>query len=257
MAEAETRPQAALFYVDPQPLNFNQHGGWRLKDGDAAFSQGALGVPLVYGEFGDAARSFPILFASGPEGGPIALTGVDNHNVFVKDGRWEDLTYIPAYVRRYPFGFVNIGEIEAGELALAIDAACPRFAQGGTDGVALFENDQPSQLAKDAMEFCQAYAVESQRTRDFRDALRAKGLMVERRVDGTLPDGQKFGVEGFEIVDVQKLGELDAETVVEWHKRGWLAAVYYHLMSLNRIGDLIARKAKLSPAASGAEAANS
>jgi hypothetical protein len=31
--------------------------------------------------------------------------------------------------------------------------------------------------------------------------------------------------------------------VSEWHKRGWLASAYFHLASLNRVSDLIARSA--------------
>ena len=58
--------------------------------------------------------------------------------------------------------------------------------------------------------------------------------VVELRLDS---------VDGFEVIDAQKLTDLDSETLVAWHRRGWLSASYLHLISLNRVGDLIARAA--------------
>jgi hypothetical protein len=247
-AEAQPAQQRnALFYVDPQPLTKQAHGDWRLKPGDAQFAAGAIGVPLVVGEFAVAGRHFPILFAAGDEASPIALTGLEDRNLFVDKGQWDPLTYVPAYVRRYPFGFVGVGNQEQPDLALAIDAGSDRFAREGTEGVPLFENGEPSQLCKDALTFCSNYAQEAQRTRAFRDALKEKGLLVDRRIDGTYPDGKKFAVNGFQIVDEKKLAELDAETVVDWHRKGWLALCYFHLASLDRVNELIRRRVQPGP----------
>ena len=239
-----------LFYVDPQPLLSTDHAAWRLRDGNIAFASDALGIPVVLGEFADAARCYAILFAAGEEGGPVILTGVDNNNQFMADGYWDATTYVPAYVRRHPFGLINMGTVTEGQpdLALAIDVASPRFAREGEEGVALFEAGEPSQLTRDAMQFCTAYSGEAGVTVEFCKALRAKGLMMSRRLDGTLPDGKKVTVDGFEVIDVQKLTDLDAETIVEWHRKGWMAAAYYHLASLSRVGDLMERRAKSGPA---------
>ncbi|MFM1885403.1 MAG: hypothetical protein RL026_560 [Pseudomonadota bacterium] len=243
MAEAPQQQQA-LFYTNPQPLNTTQHGNWRLKDGDASFTKDAMGLPVVMGEFADASRFFPVLFAAGDDAGPVALIGVDRSNLFVDDKFWAQDIYIPAYVRRHPFGLMQMNA-EGTELALCIDADSPRFAQGGEEGQALFGDDQqPSEFTKNAMQFCQAYSAESAQTLEFRRALTAKGLLVDRRVDGTLPGGQKIGIDGFQIVDTEKLQNLDDATIAEWHRKGYLAAVFFHLASLARIGDLMARKAR-------------
>jgi hypothetical protein len=237
-----------LFYTDLQPVTVTAHRNWRLKDGDAAFTRDALGIPVVIGEFADASRSFALLFGAGDDGGPVVLTGLDNGNLFVHGGIWDGASYVPAYVRRYPFLLAAISAAEPNELALGIDAASARFAPDGTEGVALFDGEQPSELTRGAMDFCGTYAAQANLTREFRDALRAKGLMVDRRLDFTLPGDKKFAVEGFQIIDDAKLTALDAETLVDWHRKGWLAAAYYHLASLARVQDLLARRARV-PAA--------
>ena len=194
----------------------------------------------MLGEFADAGRHYPILFASGEGNGPIALTGVSDRNVFVKDDQWEEKLYVPGYVRRYPFALGGVQD-DPDRLLLAIDAASDFFVHEGTEGVALFENGQPSQFTKEAMTFCETWQRETLNTIEYIKALRAKNLLVGRRVEGTLNDGQKFNVDGFEIIDVQKLTDLDADTVVAWHRCGWLAASFHHLSSLNRMNELIVR----------------
>lgn len=243
MAEPQNPPM--LFYVDPQPLTVAQHGTWRLKDGDLAFTKDAVGVPLVSSEFVDAARYYPILFAASDEGGPIALTGIDNGNLFLKDNVWDPQTYIPAYVRRHPFILMALS-IDSQNLALGIDISSNRVVQSGTEGAALFDGEKPSELTTSALNFCSVYASEANNTAEFTRALRAKGLLVERRLDFTLPGDKKFAINGFQTIESEKLSELDAETVVEWHRKGWMAACYAHLQSLARVNELLDRRSKQS-----------
>lgn len=248
MAESPTAP--VLYYIDPQPLTLEAHRDWRLKDGDASFTKDSVGMPVVIGEFADAARFYPVLFAAGENGSSIVLTGIDSGNLLVQDGQWEARSYVPAYVRRHPFVLMAVppqaGQAanEAQNFALAIDAASNRFAKGGTEGTALFDGDQPSELTKGAMNFCSAYTGEAQATQEFIKALRDKGLLVDRRLDFTLPGDKKFGVDGFQTIDAQKLTDLDSATVVEWHRKGWLAACYAHLQSLARVNELLDRRAR-------------
>jgi len=156
----EMQKRVPLFYTDPQPLGPERFGNWRLKGGNASFAAKAMGVPVVLGEFADAARYYPILFASGEGNGPIVLTGLSDQNVFVKDNNWEDKLYVPGYVRRYPFALGGI-EGDPDRLVLAIDAASDFFVQDGTEGMALFENNEPTQFTKDAMSFCETWQRET------------------------------------------------------------------------------------------------
>jgi hypothetical protein len=239
-------PPASLppFYRDPRPLSRETHAAWRLLEGDASFAADAAYVPIVAGEFARAVQSYPIVFAM-PGAVPVAVLGLERRNLFVRDGQWARETYVPAYVRRYPFGFVATEEPDS--FILAIDAGSGRVAEQGEEGLALFDAGEPAERTRQALAFCEAYQAESEATRGFAEALKQQELLIERRAGATLPDGRTFGLQGFQIVDAAKFAALDDATVLDWHKRGWLALVHFHLASLERFQLLVARQAELDP----------
>jgi len=236
----ETGAPVPLFYTAPEPLSAEAHGRWRLGEGDFAFAADTPFVPVVVGEVAQAMHAYPIVFSAG-DAHPIAVMGVERENLFVNDGRWADDAYVPAYVRRYPFGFIPT--INPDGFVLAIDAAAERVRKDGDAGVALFDGAEPSELTRQALAFCDAFQGQAAATRAFAEALVATDLLVDRRADVQLPDGRTLGLEGFQIVDADKVAALPDETVVEWHRNGWLALVHYHLASLERFPSLLARRA--------------
>lgn len=236
----ETGGPVPLFYTAPEPLSAAAHGAWRLSEGDFAFAAETPFVPVVTAEVAQAMHAYPIVF-SGGDAHPIALMGVERENLFVTGGHWAQDAYVPAYVRRYPFGFIPT--INPDGFVLAIDAAAERIRKDGDDGVALFDAQEPSELTQQALAFCDAFQSEAAATRAFADALVAAELLVDRRADVQLPDGRTLGLEGFQIVDADKVAALPDETVVEWHRNGWLALVHHHLASLDRFPSLLARRA--------------
>jgi len=155
---------------------------------------------------------------------------------------------VPAYVRRYPFAFV--ATINPDGFALAIDSGSDRVAQTGGEGEPLFADGAPSELTRQALAFCDSFQAEAAATKAFTDALTEQGLLIDRRADATLPDGRTLGLEGFQIVDAEAFGKLADETVLAWHRQGWLALVHFHLASLERFTALLDRQALHS----GAEA---
>lgn len=237
MSDASPASALPLFYRDPQPLSAVQHGDWRLKDGDAAFAAETPFVPVVVSEIAAAARCYPVVFSGGEGAQPVAVLGLEQRNLFVADGRWTDEAYVPAYVRRYPFGF--IATVNPDGFALAVDAASERLAPSGEEGAPLFDGDQPTQLTQEAMAFCNAFQGEAAATQAFGEALRAQDLLIDRRADVTLPDGRKLGLDGFQIIDTERFARLDEPVVLDWHRKGWLALVHFHLASLERFGALL------------------
>lgn len=229
-----------LFYKAPELLSLAAHGAWRLRDGDAAFAAETAFVPIVASEIAAAVSSYPVVFANG-DAQPIVVTGIEQANLFVDEGRWAEDAYVPAYVRRYPFGF--IATVNPEGFALAIDTASSRLQQEGQEGMPLFENGEPSELTRQALNFCDAFQADAAMTRAFTDALREQDLLIDQRADVVLPDGARRGVEGFQIVDADKFAKLDDAVVLKWHRKGWLALVHFHLASLQRFQALLVRRA--------------
>lgn len=236
-------PALPPFYTAPEPLSADRHGGWRLLDGDASFASDTPYVPIVAGELAAAARSYPIVFAAdGAQ--PIAVLGLERRNLFVEAGRWAADAYVPAYVRRYPFGFV--ATVDPDGFALAIDAGSDRVANQGDAGRALFEDGAPTKFTRQALAFCDAFQADVAATGAFAGALVAHDLLIDRRADATLPDGRNLRLEGFRIVDARKFAALGDEVVLDWHHRGWLALVHFHLASLDRFTALLDRQSALA-----------
>ncbi len=237
---AQAASSLPLFYRDPQPLSSNAHAAWRLRDGDASFAADAPYVPIVIGELAAAARSYPVVFA-GDDAQPVAVLGLERRNLFVEGGRWTGDAYVPAYVRRYPFGF--IATVNPDGFALAIDAGADRVVRSGTEGAPLFDDGKPSALTGQALAFCDAFQADVTATRAFAEALKAHDLLIDRRADATLPDGRTLGLDGFQIIDADRFGALADDAVIDWHRKGWLPLVHFHLASLERFQALLVRHA--------------
>lgn len=227
-----------LFYRDPQPLSSAAHSEWRLRDGDVSFAADTAYAPIVVGELAAASAAYPVLF-SGDTAQPIVVLGMQQSNLFVTDGRWDPAAYVPAYVRRYPFGF--IATVNPEGFALAIDAGSDRVVKAGEEGALLFEDGQPTELTRQALSFCDAFQGEAAATQAFGQALKAQNLLIDRRADATLKDGRKLGLDGFQIVDVERFNAMPDDVVIDWHRKGWLALVHFHLASLDRFRNLLDR----------------
>ncbi|MBM0106364.1 SapC family protein [Steroidobacter sp. S1-65] len=239
---AASEPRSAsspLFYRQPVPLSSVTHASWRLKGGDVAYASDTNALPVMVGEFGAAAHSYPLVFAA-KDASPVALVGLQQLNVFVSDGKWSEGHYIPAYVRRYPFVFIHVEDQD--RFVLAVDAGSERIVRQGEEGVPLFDNGAPTDVTKQALEFCRAFTGEHRATSAFSAALRAQGLLTARHADVVMPNGRKLSLSGFEVVDAEKFAALPDAVVVEWHRKGWLRLVNLHLASLDRFTDLLSRQ---------------
>ncbi len=147
-----------LFYREPQALAAAVHGDLHLKGArDFRFAAATNAVPIMAAEFVEAQRSYPIVFV-GETVHPAVVLGLETANVFVDTaGSWALDRYIPAYVRRYPFVFIETAD--KANYALGIDVASDRVVRAidGGEGLApLFSGGQPTQLTQDALRFSAA-----------------------------------------------------------------------------------------------------
>jgi hypothetical protein len=249
-----------LFYGQPEPVSVEAHGKMGVDPVDKPYafvSQSNL-VPLTVTEFAPAALSYPVIFV-GDARMPVAVMALrGGENLFVSDaGEFRPEAYIPAYVRRYPFVFAN--DEEQKRLILCIDRAAPFIKEGGA--TPLFIDGKPSPYVEQAMEFCNNFEQERQRTDAFVKLLidldlldTREAVFTPRNPDGTAAAPQK--IAEYFAVSEDKLKALPAEKLAELRDNGALGQIYAHLVSLLGWDRLIAltfqRNAAAQPAAANA-----
>ena len=253
---------ASPLYRRPELLDPKRHGKRRigeLTDWSVAATTHAMFVSAT--EFTQAAIDYPIVFVGAGDRdskgrervAPVALLGLaPGENLYVQGTRW-DARYTPAFMRRYPFYTAPVQGLE--QPGVFVDTAWSGFSE--TEGEPLFESgDEPAPALKRAIEFLERFEVEAQRTRLFCERLLDLQILKEMRADVTLLDGRKIAVEGFQVVDEEKLQTLPDALVVELHRKGLLMLMQVHLVSLVNLRHLVDRKTQrlLAEAPPGARA---
>ena len=239
-----TVPSLPLFYNDLVPLSTQQHGGWHIAVQDKApFLAHTHAIPLTIDEFVQAGRFYPIIFSSGTQSVPLGLMGLNEGiNIFLDaDGTVNRPTYVPAYVRRYPFLLAQLQQ-GADELSLCFDPSAPGI---GADvvGSPLFDGDQPSETTKQVLGFCEQFEQAGARTTAFMEEVEKLDILMDGEV-AIQQDGveQPFIYRGFRMVDEEKLRDLRGDTLRKISQNGILPLLHAHLFSLQLMRDIFAEQ---------------
>ncbi|HAM47168.1 MAG TPA: SapC family protein, partial [Alphaproteobacteria bacterium] len=189
------------------------------------------------------ARDYPIVFSMSDPIVPVAIVGLKpDRNLFVgADGNWDKDVYIPAYIRRYPF--ILVENSEAGKLVLCCDDSADHFkpATGAAPSASLFEDGKPTALANRIMTFCTEFQQHYQAAIALCRLLSEYELLVSRRADVALNNGEKLALEGFQMVDEDRLRSLRDEKFLELRHKGVLPLIYTHLASATNWRHLVNR----------------
>jgi hypothetical protein len=206
---------------------------------DLSYTQNINSVPINTIEFSAASRELPIMFSKDKDDNylPIAMLSLENkgHHLLTDKGVWKTEVYVPAFLRRYPF-------ILSGKGAVCIDAKAPHFADKQTGKPLLTETGEFTPILKGAMTFLNRYEKQGEKTREFADACKAAEILKPCPFKIRQGKGKVLKLDNLYMIDVAKLSKLPAETVVEWHKKGWLALAYAHLNSLSSFQRLLERQ---------------
>lgn len=222
-----------LFYDKVVPITKKDHGKLAIKpEGGYSFAGETNSIPVMTVEFQMAAREYAIVFTSGGDTVmPAVIVGIENNrNLFVsEDGKW-DATYIPAFVRRYPFVFS--ADAEGKTFTLCIDenyAGCNKKS----DGERLFDDEgERTEYLDNMLNFVNSYQAEHQRTQAFCKRLKELDLLEPMQARITLPSGDQRSLTGFLAVNREKVKGLDGDTLVELAKNDSLELIYLHLASM-------------------------
>jgi hypothetical protein len=213
------------------------------------FLQSANAVPISYTEFQSAAREYPLVFTSGDEGktfAAVAVLGIAaSENLFFAGGAWAGGVYVPAYARRYPFCMarVTLNKVEQQQRLICVEkdaidpgAGEPMFDEGG----------KPAAKWADIERLLTEYEADLERCREMCAVLADYGLLEPFAMQATLnkdKGGGAMNLTGMHRVNEKNLENLNAAQLKNLLRKGFLARVYLHLLSLENFARLLERKA--------------
>ena len=222
-----------LFFSEPVALTSALHSNASFKpEPNYLFASNTNSIPLAVSEFEQAASSYPIVF-TGTDA--IAVVGLTvEKNVFVdEDGQWDMRSYIPAYVRKYPFIFHESEDSDTFTL-------CVEQSNVADDdsGAPFFDDENPSPLVEQSLEFCKNFQAAWNQTAQFVSTLVDLDLLIERRADVQSPSGESSSLNGFNVIDKEKYNAL-ADAEINKLPREFVAAINSHFVSMSRWQNLL------------------
>lgn len=218
------------------PLDKNKHKGMRVKlSNEFSHAKDTHMAAASLREYAQLASCMPIIFVTDPKSETthsVAMLGIEQGvNLFMKDSKWSGHV-VPLNIQRYPFDVRPDGD----KLGVFIDESSDLV---GKEGEPLFAEDAPSPFLENRQQLLSELANSEMATRDFIKKLQELNLLDPVVIRAQYVNGQQRNINGMQTVSEKRLQELDAETVAELHKTGFLGAIYAVLMSLGQLNRLV------------------
>ena len=211
------------------------------------FVQRGNAVPISHTEFQPVARHYPIVFTSSDDGKTYAAVAVlgftSGENLFYENGTWAGGVYIPAYARRYPFCMarVNVNQVEQKDRLICVEKSWLDDERGE----AMFDAGQPTEKWKGVERLLAEYEADLERVREMCAVLADYGLLEPFSMQAKLKQekgGGSMQVTGMHRVAEKNLENLNAAQLKNLMRKGYLARIYIHLLSLENFARLLDRK---------------
>lgn len=237
-------------YRKPEPLNYGQHGKLGISRNPGAgleFMKTASYCLVVATEFFLLARSYPIIFV-GEEHAPVAVMGLrDGQNVFVRaDGTFEQHTYAPAFLRRYPFVLANNPD-GSGQSIVCIDREYELIGENAENP--FFVDGQPSDETRRAIDFLNVFENDRRATMEMVAFFKELDLFSDMGANyNETPVGNEQPrntlIATYRGIPMEKMQALDAKKLAAVRDRGYLPSIYAHMISLQNWPVLVNRSAE-------------
>ena len=208
------------------------------------FARNGNAIPISHTEFQLVAREYPIVFTTGDEGRTFAAVAVlgmtGGENLFYADGAWARGVYVPAYARRYPFCMarVSIDKVEQKDRLICVEKD---FVDDR--GEAMFDGKgEPNPKWTGIERLLSEYEADLERSREMCAILSDYGLLEPFTMQATFNKGGAMHLTGMQRVSEKNLENLNAAQLKNLMRKGYMARLYLHLLSLENFSRLLERR---------------
>jgi len=233
-------------YKEIVPLNRSQKVRL-LRPGEMPeFARGLNSIPISYTEFALVAREYPIVFtaiAGSRAFTPVAVLGMAaGENLYNNGGTWAGRVYVPAYARRFPFCMakVTLDKVEQQNRLICVEKTHIDEA-----GEALFDaKGKPVEKWQEIERLLSEYETDLERSREMCGILADYSLLEPFTMQAKFSKGgDPLAMTGMHRVAEARIEHLNASQLKNMVRKGILARVYAHLLSLDNFAKLLDRKA--------------
>ena len=207
---------------------------------DFSYAKNLTSAPITVTEFFEACKNYPILFAKDKNNdwfASVMLGFKEKENIFVDNkGNWDKLHYVPAFVRRYTFVFVEQNEQQ--QLLLGVEKEFLSIDKKDEKRKLFDDKDENTEFLNNVLNFLNQYQNDSIATKEFIKQLAEWELLEEKVATIINEKKEQFNINGFYIVNEEKLKHLSKKKKEEICNKNATALITAHLISLSNIQKL-------------------
>lgn len=235
-----------------QVLNNVEHGSLKvITERGAQYGDNTMFAMTFPFEMRKAQACYPILIHKDESNGkyfPVTLFGFEQgENLFLEGNKW-NAAYIPLMIQRQPFmiGFQKPNPAAESRRVVTIDRDHPRVNE--TDGTAVFlEHGGNSEYLDTVATILETIHKNHEQNELFMEALLQHQLVESVTLNIRLEDGTDNKLQGFYMLDDEKLQQLEEAAITDLHRRGFLLPAYMMVASQSQMKTLVdLRNARLA-----------
>ena len=233
----QTKTKRKKMYKNLVVLDKEQHKDLKLNPlKDLSFAKDVAFIPVVANEIALVGKAFPVVFTADENPSLVALVSLGGESLAVNsEGKWVT-SYVPSYLRKYPFSLASTQENPDQKVVL-IDEDASVFSK--SKGKQLFKKDgSQSETLSNAIKFLTLHENESAITANVAKVIAQSGILEDREISVGEGDEKKVLVNGFKVVNREKLNALSDDILADWVRKGIITLIDAHLKSLENIQTL-------------------
>jgi len=203
---------------------------------DLNFAKGNAFIPIVANEVALIGNTFPIVFTGEENPSLVALVSLGGDSLAINhEGKWIT-NYVPSFIRKYPYAIASTEE-NPNQKVILIDEESELVST--TEGNELFlEDGEQSETLKNAVSFLTNHENQMTITKNVAKVISDSGILEDREIAVGEGDEKQILVNGFKVVDREKLNALSDDILADWVRKGIITLIDAHIKSLDHINTL-------------------
>ena len=233
----QSKEQRKKMYKNLVVLDKEQHKDLKINPLESlAFAKDTAFVPVIANEAALIGAAFPVVFTADENPSLVSLVSLGGESLGINaDGKWIT-SYVPSYFRKYPFSLASTQDNPEQKVIL-IDEDSSLFSK--SKGKQLFKKSgEQSDTLSHAIEFLTNHENQSIITSNVAKAISESGILEDREISVGEGDEKKVLVNGFKVVDREKLNALSDDILADWVRKGIITLIDAHIKSLDNIQTL-------------------